>query len=58
MTSATEGAGTVTVKASDAQVFLVVVATPPFFKGNQTYSYEVLIGREGAASAVPPAAAQ
>ena len=53
MTSATEGTGTVTVKASDAQVFLVVVATPPFFKGNQTYSYEVLIGREGAAPPAP-----
>ena len=43
MTSATEGAGSISVKATDAEVYLVVVATPPFFKGNQTYSYQVCI---------------
>ncbi len=45
MTDATAGTGSIRVKASDAEVYLLVVATPPFFKGNQTYSYEVLIKR-------------
>jgi len=43
MTSATEGSGEVSVKATDATVYLLVVSTPRFFKTNQTYSYEVLI---------------
>ena len=43
MTSATGGDGTVSVKTTDASVYLVVAATPRFFKTNQTYSYKVLI---------------
>ena len=46
MSNATDGSGSISVKASDAEVYLIVAATPPFFKGNQTYSYEVLIDRK------------
>jgi len=48
MSSATDGSGRVTVKAPDEEVYLVVASTPPFFTGNQIYSYQVLINREGA----------
>ena len=43
MADATEGSGTITVKATDAEVYLVIAATPPFFRGNQAYSYQMLI---------------
>ena len=46
MSSANDGSGSIRVKASDAEVYLLVAATPPFFRGNQTYSYQVLINRE------------
>jgi len=45
MTTSTDGVGSISVKAADAEVYLLVVATPPYFKGNQTYSYQVLIDR-------------
>lgn len=59
MTSDTDGSGQVSVKASDAAVYLLVVSTPRFFRGNQTYSYEVLIecgsqnGNSGMAFSAP-----
>lgn len=45
MTTPTDGAGSISVKAADAEVYLLVVATPEYFQGNQTYSYQVLINR-------------
>jgi len=46
MTNTTDGSGKTSVSATDAQVYLIVAATPPFFKGNQTYSYQVLISKQ------------
>ena len=45
MAGATDGAGSIRVQASDAEVYLLVVATPPYFKGNQVYSYQIAINR-------------
>ena len=46
MTNAIEGGKEVAVKASDKEICLVVAAVPEFFKGNQTYSYQVSIDRK------------
>jgi hypothetical protein len=40
MDDAVNGSASVQVTAADAQVYLVVVAVPEFFGGNQTYGYE------------------
>lgn len=45
MTDSTHGRKRLKVKAEDAEVYLIVAATPEFFNGNQTYSYEVKIDR-------------
>jgi hypothetical protein len=46
MSSATDGKIRIKVKTSDAELYLIVVSTPRFFKGNQTYSYQIKINRE------------
>jgi hypothetical protein len=46
MSDATRGKKKLNVKATDAEVYLIVAATPNFFRGNQTYSYEVQIDRK------------
>ncbi|MCF7674519.1 MAG: hypothetical protein K9N23_11180 [Akkermansiaceae bacterium] len=45
MADATTGQRKVEVAATDADVYLIVAATPGCFSGNQTYSYEVKIDR-------------
>lgn len=45
MPDATSGMKTVRVKSTDAEVYLIVAATPHHFTGNQVYSYEVAIDR-------------
>ena len=45
MDSSTSGKKKIRVKATDAEVYLVVAATPRHFTGNQTFSYEVKIDR-------------
>jgi hypothetical protein len=46
MKDATTGMRKVKVKSSDSQVYLIVAATPCFFKGNQTYSYSIKIDKD------------
>ena len=46
MSSATEGRIKLPVKASDREIFLVVAATPACFRGNQSYSYQIMIGHQ------------
>ena len=46
MADATSGQQMVEVAATDADVYLIVAATPDCFRGNQTYSYEVKIDRK------------
>jgi hypothetical protein len=45
MDGATNGKMKIRVKPSDAEVYLIVAATPRHFTGNQTYSYKVKIDR-------------
>lgn len=45
MSDATSGKVKVKVKKDDKEVYLIVAATPKFFTGNQTYSYQVKIDR-------------
>ncbi len=45
MDGATNGKMKIRVKPSDAEVYLIVAATPRHFTGNQTYSYQVKIDR-------------
>lgn len=45
MLNATHGRKRLKVKSSDAEIYLIVAATPDFFKGNQRYSYQVKIDR-------------
>ena len=43
MTDAFSGENEIKVKSTDAEVYLIVAATPEFFRGNQKYSYAVKI---------------
>ncbi len=45
MSDAVQGTTKVKVMAEDKEVYLIVAATPKFFRGNQTYSYQVKIDR-------------
>lgn len=45
MSDAINGKAKVKVKSGDKEVYLIVAATPKFFTGNQTYSYEVKIDK-------------
>jgi hypothetical protein len=45
MTNDLDGAGSVEVAATDAEVLLVVVSVPGHFTGNQTYGYRVEVER-------------
>jgi len=45
MLNARDGRKSLRVKSSDTEIFLIVAATPCFFSGNQTYSYQVRMDR-------------
>jgi len=45
MDNAVTGRGSVTVEASDTEIFLVIASVPDHFSGNQFYDYSVVISR-------------
>ncbi|MCH8216950.1 MAG: hypothetical protein IH892_09275, partial [Planctomycetes bacterium] len=45
MNNAITGSGSVTVEASDSEIFLVIASVPDHFNGNQFYDYSVVISR-------------
>ena len=54
MTSPTAGSLSVSVPDGDTQILLVVVAVPEYFKGHQTYGYQVNI-KSTSTTTLPPA---
>lgn len=45
MTDARSGAASVTVTASEAEIFIIIASVPESFTGTQTYGYSLRVGR-------------